>query len=254
MKGDILILLHVVHNSKMKVNLRSITSESVLLGILLAIVGGFLDAYTFIGRGGVFSNAQTGNIVLVGVYAFNKNWTEALNHALPIFAFIIGVMAAQFIKNNVDILPASKWEHFVLISEIIILSIIGFMPHTISNGYINITISFVTSLQFCSFKKLADYPYATTMCTGNLRSASEAAYAAITKKDHEAAVKAIHYYSVILFFLIGAFLGGFLTYYAGDKSIWGASLLLLLSLILLLINEEEIAKEELNEEKIESTL
>ena len=30
------------------------TKESVRLGVLLAIVGGFLDAYTFISRGGSF--------------------------------------------------------------------------------------------------------------------------------------------------------------------------------------------------------
>ena len=39
-------------------------SETVLIGSLLALAGGFLDAYTYICRGGVFANAQTGNIVL----------------------------------------------------------------------------------------------------------------------------------------------------------------------------------------------
>ena len=37
--------------------------------MLLAGVGGFLDAYTFVGYHGVFANAQTGNIVLLGVGA-----------------------------------------------------------------------------------------------------------------------------------------------------------------------------------------
>src|SRR5580658_6145873 len=41
--------------------------EDLPTGLLLAGVGGFLDAYTFVGRGGVFANAQTGNIVLLGV-------------------------------------------------------------------------------------------------------------------------------------------------------------------------------------------
>jgi uncharacterized protein DUF1275 len=39
--------------------------ETLPTGLLLAGAGGFLDAYTFIGRGGVFANAQTGNIVLL---------------------------------------------------------------------------------------------------------------------------------------------------------------------------------------------
>ena len=42
-------------------------SESFRLGAVLALTGGFLDAYTYLIRGGVFANAQTGNIVLLGV-------------------------------------------------------------------------------------------------------------------------------------------------------------------------------------------
>ena len=33
-------------------------SENFILGIMLALTGGFLDAYTYITRGGVFANAQ----------------------------------------------------------------------------------------------------------------------------------------------------------------------------------------------------
>lgn len=44
------------------------------LGVLLALVGGGLDAYTFISRGGVFAGAQTGNVVLLGVAAAQRHW------------------------------------------------------------------------------------------------------------------------------------------------------------------------------------
>ena len=37
-------------------------SESFPIGVLLALTGGFLDAYTYVSRGGVFANAQTGSI------------------------------------------------------------------------------------------------------------------------------------------------------------------------------------------------
>ena len=41
-------------------------SESVRIGIFLTMAGGFMDAYSYICRGKVFANAQTGNIVLLG--------------------------------------------------------------------------------------------------------------------------------------------------------------------------------------------
>lgn len=42
--------------------------EKMAVGICLALAGGFLDAYTYLLRGGVFANAQTGNIVLFGIH------------------------------------------------------------------------------------------------------------------------------------------------------------------------------------------
>jgi uncharacterized membrane protein YoaK (UPF0700 family) len=71
-----------------KICVHNLTSKSVGLGILLAIVGGFLDAYIFVGRGGVFANAQTGNVVLMGIKAATGDWNQAVFHALPILAFI----------------------------------------------------------------------------------------------------------------------------------------------------------------------
>jgi uncharacterized membrane protein YoaK (UPF0700 family) len=151
------------------------TYESVQFGILLAIVGGFLDAYTFIGRGGVFANAQTGNIVLFGIYASKGEWRQALVHVPPILACVIGVIVLEWLKNNSSRLFILDWARTVLILEIIVLFIIGFIPNTTPNIVVTVTVSFVASVQVSSFRKLVDSPYTTTMSTGNLRSASQAA-------------------------------------------------------------------------------
>ena len=37
-------------------------SETLRLGIILALSGGFMDAYSYLERGNVFANAQTGNL------------------------------------------------------------------------------------------------------------------------------------------------------------------------------------------------
>ena len=38
-------------------------SSSLSVGFLLALAGGFMDAYSYMARGKVFANAQTGNIL-----------------------------------------------------------------------------------------------------------------------------------------------------------------------------------------------
>ena len=54
------------------------TSDTFRIGILLSMAGGFTDAYTFVIRGNVFANAQTGNIVLLGLKLVEAKWGEAI--------------------------------------------------------------------------------------------------------------------------------------------------------------------------------
>jgi uncharacterized membrane protein YoaK (UPF0700 family) len=55
------------------------TAYSLRLACLLAASGGYLDSFTFLGHGRVFANAQTGNVVLLGVYAATRHWGRALS-------------------------------------------------------------------------------------------------------------------------------------------------------------------------------
>lgn len=229
-------------NIKKKLNVSSITVESLIFGILLASVGGFLDAYTFVGRGGVFANAQTGNIILVAVSAVNEEWKAAFTHFIPILAFIAGVMISESLRERKLKFLYKDIACTTLIIETLILFLIGFVPKTVSNDIVNIIISFVASMQYCAFKKLSGAPYATTFCTGNLRSASLAAYSALTKKDKEDFLKSMRYFIVIFSFLMGAIIGGFLTVHVGDSSVWLAVVVLIFSFMLLNSNTNEIEK------------
>lgn len=215
------------------------TSESLRLGILLAIVGGFLDGYTFICRGGVFANAQTGNIVLVGIDAAQGNFVQASMALLPILAFILGIIVTEKIKDFEfpSFASITYSEQIIIIIEVVVLFAIGFIPDTMPHAFATLPISFVSSVQIASFSKLVDSPYSTTMCTGNLRTASQAAYKAFIKKDNNSALKTRRYITIIFSFIIGACFSGFLTLSFGVKSIWFASLVLVISLILFIIDD-----------------
>ena len=52
-------------------------SHSPISAGLLSLTGGMLDAYTYVQRGGVFANAQTGNIVKLGILLAQGKVTEA---------------------------------------------------------------------------------------------------------------------------------------------------------------------------------
>ena len=214
-------------------------SESVPFCMLLAIVGGFLDAYTFVGRGGIFCNAETGNIVLLGIYISKGKWQSALDRVPPILAFIIGVFLAEAIKRNRSPFSHLDWKKIILIFEAVVLFMIGLIPSSTPNVIVTATVSFVSSLQVSSFRKLVDSQFNTTMSTGNLRSASQALFLAIIQKDTDAAIRSIRYFIIIFSFLSGALIGGTITSFFGIKAIWSTILLLILAVVLINVEEHK---------------
>ena len=73
-------------------------SESFITAAFLSVSGGLQDAYTYIFRGKVFANAQTGNIVLFGVNLQKRDFTQAFYYFVPILAFAVGVILVEIIK------------------------------------------------------------------------------------------------------------------------------------------------------------
>lgn len=65
-------------------------SESFLIAGILSISGGLQDAYTYMYRGKVFANAQTGNIVLLAQNLVDRNWSVALRYFFPAFVLRVG--------------------------------------------------------------------------------------------------------------------------------------------------------------------
>lgn len=80
--------------------LKEQASESYLVGVLLAIAGGYLDVYTYVCRGGIFANAQTGNIVLLGISVADRNWSKIGGYIYPILAFMAGILVAELVKRG----------------------------------------------------------------------------------------------------------------------------------------------------------
>ena len=74
-------------------------SESIPLGFILVFSGGFMDAYTYMCRGGVFANAQTGNILLFGVNISKGNISDSLRYLFPVLMFTAGIFISECKKQ-----------------------------------------------------------------------------------------------------------------------------------------------------------
>lgn len=207
-------------------------SDTLLVGALLSCAGGFLDAYTYLLRGKVFANAQTGNMVLFGINLFEKNVTGMFCYLLPIFFFFLGVLIAEIIKDRFKEKETIHWRQVILLIECIMLTATAFMPSS-WDLIANSIISFVCSLQVEAFRKLHGSPYATTMCTGNLRSATWHFYTYTKNKEKISLVNSLRYFTIIGFFILGAVAGAFLCEAFSLFSIFFAVLLLISTAILM---------------------
>ena len=212
-------------------------SESMILGVVLTLAGGFQDAYSYNCRGQVFANAQTGNIVLLGQNIASGNFQNALHYLFPLLAFLAGVYLSEWVRELCKSFQKLHWRQIVLAFEIVMLAIAGLLPQSL-NVVSNVLMSFACAMQVDSFRKFRGIPCATTMCIGNMRSGTELLCRYHITQDPELKRKSLHYYFIILVFAIGAAIGAVASQKFGNPAIWIAAGLMLLGFILMFVKEE----------------
>ncbi|MET9381815.1 YoaK family protein [Streptomyces sp. NPDC002928] len=217
------------------------TSQSVRLGVLLAMVGGALDAYTFVSRGGVFACAQTANVVLLGIEAAHGQWWRGLTHVPPILAFVAGVLAAESLKHPRMAHVVRRPTRAALVLEVVVLAGVGLVPAGAPDILVTVLIAFTASVQITTFRKLVDTAYNSTMTTGNLRTATQSAYEAFVGHDGESARRGRQFTAVIVAFMAGALGGAALTTTVGVRAVWAAAVLLFCGLALF-VHDERTAR------------
>lgn len=218
------------------------SSEAVRVGALLALAGGFLDAYTYLERDRVFANTQTGNFVMLGFELAQHNWANIVKYLLPILSFSMGIVLVELVRSWGKARKRGRihWRQIVLAVELLVVAAVGFMPATEHwNMTANIMVSFACGLQVEAFRRMHGKIFATTMCTGNLRSGTELTVQYLRTKDKAMLQHALNYYGVIIAFVIGAAISGLLVPLLGIQSIWVGGLILFAIILLLFADEWE---------------
>lgn len=213
-------------------------SESFRNAIFLALSGGFQDAYTYFNRNEVFSNAQTGNIVLMSQHLMKGDWLNALRYLLPLSSFAIGIFIAEQIGVRLKESRLLHWRQLVILIEMLILCIVGLIPHSL-DMVATALVSFSCSLQVQTFRKVHGYGYASTMCIGNLRSGTAALSAYLRNRNKKSLEASVHYFGVIFFFGLGSGIGGIMTQTYGIPCIWVCDGLLLICFMIMAIPEKK---------------
>lgn len=210
--------------------------ESLLVAALLAATGGFLDAHTYLARGGVLAAAQTGNVVLMAVAAGDGDLARALSHVPSLLAFLAGVLLTE-------VLGGPRWRRLlrrpvrvVLALQVVVLLAVGLVPSappgTATTSLAAAGVAFAAAMQLNVFRSVRGMTYATTFASGNLRSLVESSYARLRGRgDPEVAGRQARDIGVVLVaFAAGAVVGAATTQAWGVRAVWLAVVLLLVVL------------------------
>ena len=220
-------------------------SESLPVGILMAISGGLMDAYSYLYRGHVFANAQTGNVLLFSIYLSKGERIQALHYAFPIVAFLSGVALSTFICHFGKHRDLLHWRQIcVLFEAVIFFTVAGFSQNM--NLPANCLISLACGIQVDTFRRVENENVATTMCIGNLRSAMHSAIMYGLVNNHEYKHSTFISFSIVLSFAFGAIMGSILIRYFGAFSISFGSAIMLVCFFLMFVTPSDKRNNHIN--------
>ncbi len=215
------------------------TTTTLRFALMLTAANGFLDAYTYLARGGVFANVQTANVIFFALNTSQGKLSSALAHVWPILAFFAGVALASHLKSGrVDRYLAHPLRWAMLL-QATVLFIIGFVPTTVAHSYVTVPISFVAAIQIGLFRNIGGFVYLPVATTGNLMRLVEAGYTGFV--DHDATSRRAFgtYAALTAAFTGGAVVGAFATHAWSGHAIWLPAAMLVVTLMLFVIDERK---------------
>lgn len=218
---------------------------------VLIVVAGFFGAYTFLLRGNVFCNAQTGNVVLMGMALGAGKWKEALYYLIPISAYTLGAFVSELLPNPVKHHLPVRWDTLLIAIEMLAVLALGFVPLSAPVQIAQVTINFVASMQYNTFRQAEGVPMATTFATNHIRQlgiglAKEISHFRLQDKAHRKKLR--EHFAMLIFFLAGAVIGTLLCNLLDEKAIW-ATLLPLGVLLGIFLYADFVGEKNLKERK-----
>jgi len=215
-------------------------TRSLWFALLLTLANGFLDAHTYISRGGVFANVQTANVIFGAIDTSKREWTLALAHLWPLLAFIAGVALASHIKSGRVERAVPRPLIWTMAIQAVALAIIGFVPPSVPHSYVTVPISFLAAMQIGLFRNIGDLVYLPVATTGNLMRFVEAGYDGFVEKRAESRRACGVYGALIVAFACGALIGAIASRAWGVHAIWLPAGFLTVTLCLFIIDERHL--------------
>lgn len=200
-----------------------LTCERDWVYFTLIAVAGFWGAYTYLLRGSVFCNAQTGNVVLMGLALGSGQWRTGLYYLVPISAYVLGAFVSELAPNPVKHRFSIRWDTILMLIEMVAVLALGFVPESAPAQISQVVINFIASMQYNTFRQAQGIPVATTFTTNHIRQigvglAKELRHRHSCDKSHRR--KLATHAGMLFFFATGVIVGTVFCHLLVGKAIW----------------------------------
>ena len=213
---------------------------------ILMTEAGYLGAFTYSIRGGVFCNAQTGNFVLLAMALGNADWGRAGYLLIPISAYFLGSIISEILPNLVKKTNILRWDTMLIGIEIIVIILLGFLPETAPYQISQVAINFICSMQYNTFRQAQGIPMATTFCTNHVRQTSIHFTKWLKHKTPESLMRFSRHALMLLVFVFGGVISTVMCRLFMGRAVWGAALILFIGFIDLLYADLKTEKGQLD--------
>lgn len=215
-------------------------TERYIFAYILAIVGGYIGGYSYSVRGGVFASAQTGNLIQLGLKITAGNFAAWYLHILPIIMFALGIMLCEYMKIEVADKKRFHWKQIVLTMEAIIFLLVACIGVGKYNLMANMMLGFAAGMQTQLVRMVEGTVMMTTMLSGNARTMTEMLFHALREKDGTKLKTVAKQLGVILAFITGVIVAGFVSHQLGQYAIAVGVLFIFAAKILIILNKNNV--------------
>jgi uncharacterized membrane protein YoaK (UPF0700 family) len=191
---------------------------------MVTIAGGATDAWVYFAHGHVFANAQSGNVVLMGIAFANGDVASAATHLPSLLAFGTGALTSRLFGQLLKRRRFNSRDVRLAVACAMLVAL-GLFADRMSDRTVTACVGFIAGVQITSLSHIGSWSFNTGMTTGNLLAGIGALAKALTGSaedwPHAAAM-----FLLCFAFGIGATAGAWLT-----PRLAGATLLAVAALI-----------------------
>jgi uncharacterized membrane protein YoaK (UPF0700 family) len=183
---------------------------SALAAIAIAtMAGGAMDAWVYFAHGHVFANAQSGNVVLMGIAFAGGDVASAATHLPSLLAFATGALTSrlsgQLLKRG-----RLNSRDVRLAVVCVMLVALALFADRMSDRAVTACAGFIAGVQITSLSHIGSWSFNTGVVTGNLLAGVNAVAKALTGSAEEWPHAAIMFL-LCFAFGVGAAAGAWLT-------------------------------------------